>query len=134
MKIVATLKFNKIPEMTVRMRREASDVVKKTALGIGRESREMMQEPKSGRIYYRGGVEHQASAPGEAPAIDMGALVNSIQTEMESELTGVTFTNMEYAEVLELGGKRLAARPFLTPAAEKMRRPFNEMMRRVFGV
>ena len=34
----------------------------------------MMGEPKHGRLYD----DHQASAPGEAPAIDTGALANSI--------------------------------------------------------
>jgi phage gpG-like protein len=131
--IVAKLIFNKIPKLTEGMKREASKVVKSTALEIGRECRESMQEPKTGRIYYRGGgIEHQASAPGEAPAIDYGMLVNSIQTEMQSELTAVTFTNMEYAEVLELGGTRRAARPFMGPAAEKERRLFDQRMRRIF--
>src|SRR5262245_7162584 len=73
--------------------------------------------PKTGRIYTRRGVEHQASAPGEAPATDTGRLVNSITTEYdEQNLSGKVSANTEYAEYLEYGTARMDARPFMRPA------------------
>ena len=45
----------------------------------------VMDGQKSGRIYRRRGAEHQASAPGEAPASDTGRLVQSGHTEVLTE-------------------------------------------------
>lgn len=72
-----------------------------------------MAAPKSGRVYGK----HTASAPGESPAIDTSDLANSVMTEADGEdvLVG---TNNEYAEPLEFGTVRMAARPFMGPAAE----------------
>lgn len=78
-----------------------------------------MGEQKSGRRYGK----HIASAPGEAPAIDMGALVNSVASELLKEGDGKAeaqvFTNMEYAPHLEFGTAHIEARPFMRPAADK---------------
>lgn len=80
-----------------------------------------MAQPKSGRMYSG----HQASAPGESPAIDYGNLVNSIMTEPDEEGV-VVGTNAEYAEPLELGTARMAARPFMGPAIETNRDAITE--------
>ena len=70
----------------------------------------------SGRMYGK----HRASAPGETPAVDIGNLVNSINTELAStsdtEAWANVGTNVEYAEPLEMGTSKMAARPFLRPA------------------
>lgn len=81
---------------------------------------------KSGRIYTRGGVQHQASAPGEAPATDTGRLLGSINVETSpdglSASIGVTeLTNVPYARRLEFGGMDsrgvfIAERPYIRPA------------------
>lgn len=87
-----------------------------------------MAEAKSGHIYG----SHQASAPGEAPAIDTGVLVNSIQTEIDG-LTAVVGTNQEYAPVLEFGGAKMAPRPFLASAFEAAAPEFEKKLDEVFG-
>lgn len=61
-----------------------------------------MQPPKSGEVYGN----HRASAPGEAPAIDSSQLVNSIQFVKTGRLTGKVFTNVKYAEILEVQKNR----------------------------
>jgi hypothetical protein len=62
------------------------------------------------------------SAPGQAPGVDTGALINSLQIEMEDEQKGAIVTNDPKAPFLEYGTSKMAARPFLTPASELMRK------------
>lgn len=117
LKVTAKVVFDHIPQITAAMRPRASLAVQKTLLDIERMAKESMQGPKSGRLYERADKPHQASAPGEAPAIDLGLLVGSIQTRMEGDISGMVFTNIDYAQSLEFGSIRMAARPFFTPAA-----------------
>jgi hypothetical protein len=72
-------------------------------------------QSKSGRIYKRGNKTHQASARGEAPAIDTGFLANSIQTEFPNRTTGIVTVGAEYGRVLE----EILDRPFVRPAIDK---------------
>jgi hypothetical protein len=69
--------------------------------------------PKSGRIYRRRGVDHQASAPGEAPASDTGTLVNARRTELHpDDVSGRLIFSSRHALPLEHGTRNMAARPF----------------------
>lgn len=69
--------------------------------------------PKTGRIYKRRGVEHQASAPGEAPASDTGRLVNSRTIDLFPEDLRARLTfRTDYAAALEFGTEKMAPRPF----------------------
>lgn len=87
--------------------------------------------PKTGRIYERRGVSHQASAPGEPPASDTGQLVNSITIKTDpNSLTVQIGTSVEYGQFLEFGTQRMAARPFLRPAMDNMSARVNEIMSR----
>lgn len=76
---------------------------------------------KSGRVYTRGGVTHQASAPGEAPASNSGRLVQSIQTSYEFTivLKGTVNASTEYAAPLEYGTQKMAERPFARPSLQE---------------
>lgn len=130
-KVAVRVVYNDLPRITAQLRPRASQAIRKTCQDIERITKESMQGPKTGIIYARGKKPHQASAPGEAPAIDYGVLVNSIQTEMESELRGIVYTNTEYAPVLEFGGARIKPRPFFRPAAEKAFPAFIEAMKQV---
>ena len=93
----------------------------------------LMSEPKHGRIYARGGRQHRASAPGEAPAVDTGYLKNSMQvkaigpTEVE---VGVT---AEYAAKLEFGGAHVAPRPYMAPSVEQEKQKFFEDVARALN-
>lgn len=73
-------------------------------------------EPKSGKRYPRGKRMHQASAPGEAPAVDFGNLQNSIAIEFPTPLKGVLTISAEYGRWLEDGTDSIAPRPFVVPA------------------
>lgn len=65
-----------------------------------------------GRTYKHGRVEHRASAPGEYPAVDTGALRASIKTEAEGDIVAVG-TSMEYAQSLEYKQPGRGGRPFM---------------------
>jgi phage gpG-like protein len=112
--VVFTVTNNRIPQLIERLRDAVADAVEDTAREIETNIKVGMMEPHSGRWYGK----HQASAPGEMPAIDTSALVNSIQVEPEGDLTQVVYTNQEYAVHLEYGTVRMAARPFMVPASE----------------
>ena len=122
------LKSN-IPNLTAALRRRAAALVDTTANTVRFEAIAPMSGPKSGRIYRRGSRTHQASAPGEAPAIDYGVLANSIQVERESDLRQTVFTNTEYAVYLEFGTSRMSPRPFFGPAFEAARPIFEAGIR-----
>jgi HK97 gp10 family phage protein len=109
-----------------RVLRRLSGVVRKNALKVERNAKKSIQTgTKSGRTYKRGTRTHQASAPGEAPATDTANLVNSVQTQMNPGALEATITvGAEYAADLEYGTRTMDARPFMTPAAEKVRPDF----------
>lgn len=73
--------------------------------------------PKSGRIYRRRGVEHQASAPGEPFSSDTGAARRGINTSFSDDrLTGYVNSTIEYGKALEYGTMKMQPRPYMRPA------------------
>lgn len=94
--------------------------------------------PKSGRIYQRGGVEHQASAPGEPPASDTGNLVNSITTRYAGEYSGFVTVGAEYGPYLEYGTQKMEPRPFariaLANVIDVIRAEFTASLRDALGL
>jgi hypothetical protein len=80
-KVEIIITNNRIPELKAKFPNLVQEIIDKTALDVQRFAIELMQMPKSGRTYKRGSKSHQASAPGEAPAIDTGNLVNSIEVK-----------------------------------------------------
>lgn len=112
-----TVKFND-SSILEAVRRAAMVAVVRGTESVRKEAiSSILSGPKSGRVYTRRGVEHQASAPGEAPASDTGRLVGSIRTEYDrGRLAGKVVASTEYAPHLEYGTARMEPRPFLRPA------------------
>jgi len=80
----------------------------------------LLSQPGSGETYTRGGVSHTASAPGQPPAVDTGTLRGSIQVEEPVTPTqAIIATHTDYAEFLEFGTSRMAARPYMRPALDE---------------
>lgn len=131
MTTVIKLVKNDVGKIAAGLTRQARAAAKKAALDTKREIADRMSDTKSGRIYKRGQKIHQASAPGEAPAIDTGTLVNSIQVADYGRAGAMVSTNTEYADVLELGGRHVLARPFMRPAVEKIAPKFLGAMRKL---
>lgn len=130
MTIKTVILYNKLPAIAASLAPYARKVIIKTIEDIENISKDSMQGPKSGREYpSKGRKMHQASAPGEAPAIDTGNLVNSIQSKMIGATTGIVFTNTEYAPPLEYGSSKMAARPFFLPAAKAAYPAFVQAMK-----
>lgn len=117
-------KYNNIPRIAASVRPLVSQVVRKTAHDVEADVKNEMRAPKSGRLYRRGTGSHQASAPGQAPAVDMGGLINSIQVKTVTDLTSTVGTNLGYAAPLEFGSRKVAPRPVWRPVIEKHRAPF----------
>lgn len=101
------------------------------ALGKGEQilKGDILNRPGSGRVYGK----HQASAPGEPPAKDTGALSANTNADEQirregEDLVGRIVANSAQAEALEKGTERMAARPFLsllaTDHADELRDAF----------
>ena len=65
------------------------------------------------------GANHVPSAPGQPPNEDTGTLRNSIILTQPAPLRVRISANAPYAAFLEFGTSRMAARPFMGPAARK---------------
>lgn len=88
-----------------------------------------LSRPGSGRIYGK----HQASAPGEPPAPDVGDLRKRTQADTQirrdgDDLVSRVVANVEYAHGLEVGTEKMAPRPFMsllaTDRADDLRQAF----------
>lgn len=65
--------------------------------------------------------------------VDTGRLRNSITHQQYSEDTEVIGTNVEYAPYVELGTHKMAARPFLRPAAEGHGAEYAAIIKQIYG-
>jgi len=93
----------------------------------------MQKEQKTGRIYRKSkNVEHQASAPGEPPAVDTGELLRSIMFDVHKFAVEIGVAGgAPYAAALEFGSFKatggrsggaygiILPRPFIDPAVKK---------------
>jgi hypothetical protein len=111
------------PEIQARLRVGAMrGVVEGLGIVEGRAVQLIMQGPKSGRVYRRRGVVHQASAPGEAPASDTGGLVNARRTDLnEQDVSGILAFTSRHASPLEHGTRNMAPRSFARRALMETR-------------
>ena len=103
-------------------------IVKATALNALTDVKKRIQRPpKTGKIYKRGNISHQASAPGESPATDTGTLVSSIYFTFFSRSNNAAMyakiqSRLPYAYYLEFGTMKIKPRPAWTPATEVARK------------
>lgn len=123
-----------IPALIARIEQRAERAVDDTLTDFGRALLEEFSEPKSGRVYKRQGRDHQASAPGEPPAIDEAQLIASFEFKKETAYRAVVSiggTRAPYAVYLEYGTAHMAARPFWGKAIETVRPAYNERVRAI---
>jgi len=88
---------NKFKAARSSVERAAAALVKRTAHEIEADIKRDMAAEKHGRLYGA----HVASAKGEAPALDTGLLVNSVQTSLDGAYAAEVGTPQEYAPILE---------------------------------
>jgi HK97 gp10 family phage protein len=100
------IKANRFAAIAQQFHAEASQVVRKTTLDV------------------------EAGAKRLVP-VDTGLLRNSIQSEMEGDLTGVVFTAVNYSVFVEYGTSRQSSQPYMTPALEAERHNFVQAMQNI---
>lgn len=107
-------------DTTEAVRRAALRGVIKGANIVRNEVLRLIQQtPKTGRVYKRRGITHQASAPGEPPASDTGTLVQNITVQIDAQhLSAVVNSGAEYADALEFGTTKMEPRPYMRVALE----------------
>jgi hypothetical protein len=79
---------------------------------------------RTGRIYPRGKKQHQASAPGESPAVDTGQLRQSVVSyteEFGDTIRAVVGTPLKYGAILQYGTERIKPRPWISRLNEAER-------------
>lgn len=119
--------------MDAQIRKRASEIVKYGVNQVRETAvRGIMQGNKTGRVYRRGNVVHQASASGEYPASDEGMLVNKITTQLAlDQLSGDVISRAEYSYALEFGTRKMGARPFMQPSLEQNRPKIYKRLRAI---
>lgn len=75
------------------------------------------------------GKNHVPSRPGEPPNADTHFLANNIEAARTGPLSAETSSNAPYSAPLEFGTSKMEARPFMRPAARKLRRQVVEFVR-----
>ena len=68
-----------------------------------------------------------------AAPVDTGRLRNSITHEVEDKHTAVVGSNVEYAPYVELGTRKMKAKPYLRPAIENHIDEYKRVLERETG-
>lgn len=76
-----------------------------------------------------GGANHVPSAPGEPPNADTGLLDAFIDAQMTGPLKARSIAFAPYAADLEFGTSKMQERPFMRPAAKKIRKEADALAR-----
>ncbi len=109
--------IGRLAEVTVRR------AIVESAMRIEREAKaSIRRNPRRGAAYVRHDPERRrrASAPGDAPATDTGALARKLTHVIDADGLGASVeSRAAYSRFLEFGTARMAARPFLRPAFER---------------
>lgn len=132
-----TTTFNSDPVRAILAERAMQAVVRATEEVVEVGNRLIGSPPKTGRIYRRRGVVHQASAPGQPPASDTGALIASSSTSYQLDFDaarGRANWSAQYAIMLELGTGKMEPRPFARPAVDVVAPSFLSYVQEAFGV
>jgi hypothetical protein len=125
--------------LLTKIRTQIRNNVGAAAVHMQREFKIAVNNKGSGRIYItkkgrKKAKAHQASAPGDPPAKELGDLGRSIQvdrTEIQS-LKARVGTPFEYGFFLEYGTSRMAARPWFTPTIRTQQDAIAAIMARGF--
>lgn len=102
------------------------DDLERRALAVEATQKRLLSLHGTGAIYQRRSVSHQASAPGEPPAVDTGRLRASVGHEVGYDAEGLyanvgsgaspAVPGVDYAEYLEYGTRHMEPRPWLRPS------------------
>src|SRR5690625_699766 len=120
-----------LSELSSKFEQEAGRLVNRTAQNVRTNAINLIRTPSMGDTYekYNPRRTHTASKAGDAPNIDTGRLINSLNVTRSGSTSAEVLANVEYAAWLELGTRNMAARPFMTPAVEQERPKYERGLR-----
>jgi len=123
--------------LSIDMRKQIAGQIEDTANEVRNNAiKSMAREEKTGTLHTNRGAnlgDHQASAAGEAPAVDTGNLIGSINIKVQGvRLRAFVFTPVEYGLYLEFGTAAIAPRPWLRPALAKAEEKYRESIQKAF--
>lgn len=103
-------------------------ILDKAANDIAGRAQRSIKMRQSRHMKYKRGKRgrrvHWSSAPGYPPNSDTGKLVGSIKAKPIKPTEYYVVANAKYAIPLEIGTRRMAARPFMLPAVNQVRGSF----------
>lgn len=116
-----TIKFadqhlKRLRKMTTGMRKEAQKLVYTLA---DMHATEAALSITAGAV---SGKNHKPSSPGQPPNADTHGLDRSVHVEQTGPLTAQSVADAPYAAAQEFGTQDMAERPFMRPAAKKVRK------------
>lgn len=79
------------------------------------------------------GAKHEPSAPGEPPNREWGGLQDHITASQPKPLVAEVRSDADYAAALEYGTSRMAARPYMRPARDKMEPRIQKLFAKEMG-
>ena len=91
----------------------------------------ILQNPRAGAKVTRYNPKRtiNISRAGDPPASDLGFLANQIVVKIDANGYGADIiSNAKYSEALEFGTIKMAARPFMQPAAEQSRKKYEQQL------
>ncbi|MGH2519755.1 MAG: hypothetical protein ACRDF8_08130 [Chloroflexota bacterium] len=129
------LVFNHLPALAAELHHQVGQVVRKTAFDIQRDAmglaavdtgamKNAVYVETSGDSSYG---EAASAAEGMNPE---GTVLSEVQSPPD-DLTAIVAEAMSYGAYQEMGTVRMAAHPYMTPAAEANRQPFLSAMSRL---
>ena len=101
-----------------QIKRALVDLLDEKSTEVLAKIRMLMRAPKTGKWYRTSsGSPYQASAPGEAPAVRDGKLINSLRRRKSNEGLTIKITaEVKHGKWMEYGTTKIAKRPFMAPA------------------
>jgi HK97 gp10 family phage protein len=122
-----SLKINK--DQFMKLLDDANAITEKAADKMATEMKNsILSGAKSGKQYFKNGARHTASAPGQSPANQSGALVKSIKVGKERNKSTISISK-NYAVFLEFGTSKMRPRPFILPAFQKTKKWFSDKLK-----
>ncbi|WP_159975878.1 MULTISPECIES: hypothetical protein [unclassified Novosphingobium] len=113
--------LKRLRNMTLGMRKEASKLIYTLA---DMHAIEAAISITTGAV---SGKNHVASKPFEAPNSDTHVLDRSVHVEKTGPLTAQSIADAPYAVRLEFGDDKIVERPFMRPAATKVKKAVDKL-------
>lgn len=113
--------LRRLRNMTLGMRKEAQKLIYTLA---DMHATEAAISITTGAV---SGANHVPSSPGEAPNANTHVLDRSLHVEKTGQLTAQSIADAPYAAKLEFGDERVVERPFMRPAATKIKKAVDKL-------